>query len=134
MTVYDTIEVDESGGSISPSGFTWIEIDVDRSDMDWLYSRFGWAYYHDAITTASVKAVYLRKKERFSLGNPEMVEWTEFNQFVADEFDEDERPSYSILDALNEFFISDEQEVLSTRFPDHSYYYVLGLLLDTESP
>lgn len=133
----DTVYVDSTtatgGLSGGPSGdaFTWMQMRIDYPNMEWIASRGGWAYYDSTITNASISAVYLRKEVGFvSAYDVEPVEWTEFYQFLEDEgITGDHAPTYSILDALNEFFISDQDQELASRYSPQSVRYILGILL-----
>lgn len=131
----DTVWIDSAtaSGSGGPSGdaFTWMQMRINYSDLEWISSRGGWAYYDSTITNATISGVYMRKEIGFvSAYDVAPVEWTEFYQFLEDDgITGDHAPTYSVLDALNELFISDPDQQLAPRYSPQSITYILGVLL-----
>ncbi len=137
VTVYDTVEVGSDGGSLSVGAFQWQELVFNLKSssgsyqLQWIEGRKGWAYYDEDITT-NFQGAFVNKLVGYGLRVGQgPVDWQPFDDFAAT-FDEDDQPSLTITESLNELFISDPNGVLEYSYDSSTSLYTkffLGLQL-----
>ena len=131
----DTVYVTEDGEPLPTGSFSWVGVQIDGygdASMAWIASRKGWAFYHESITQEAIHEIFLRKQVGYD--PPTQTQWTTFDEYVL-EFDEDERPSLTITDSINEIFIKDPEEVLERTFDPDTYVptaYFIGIQMNSE--
>ncbi len=121
-TAADTVYLTSDGDPLPSGAFTWMELPIDGygdNALQWISSRKGWAYYEDGIIQDDIQ-VFIYKRVGYGFNDSDPIQWQVFDEYVQGEFDDDERPSLTITDNINELF-RDPEEVLERIYdPDTS--------------
>ena len=118
ITVYDTVTVDSTSGSVLGLEFTFLSEVLYTAD----YEQGGWTVEGNLYTPETVQAVYFRRGS-ISKGGTSGTVWMEFSEYMRLHIPAlYTKPTYEIGDG--EIFISDPDEAI--------FFGYIGILLDPE--